>query len=44
MKTLWTNRTRHAVTLTELLVVLAIVSLLSTLAVPVYVQQSDRAR
>lgn len=44
MKTLWTNRTRRAVTLTELLVVLAIVSLLATLAVPVYVQQTERAR
>lgn len=44
MKTLWTNRARRAVTLTELLVVLAIVSLLATLAVPVYVQQTERTR
>jgi len=35
---------RRAVTLTELLVVLAIISLLATIAVPVYVNQLSRAR
>lgn len=35
---------RRAVTLTELLVVLAILSLLATLAVPVYVQKTEQAR
>ncbi|MBI1293310.1 prepilin-type N-terminal cleavage/methylation domain-containing protein [bacterium] len=37
-------RNRRAVTLTELLVVLAIISLLATIAVPVYVNQVQRAR
>ncbi len=35
---------QRAVTLTELLVVLAILSLLATLAVPVYVQKTEQAR
>lgn len=35
---------RRAVTLTELLVVLAIISLLATIAVPVYLQKSEQAR
>jgi prepilin-type N-terminal cleavage/methylation domain-containing protein len=35
---------RSAVTLTELLVVLAILSLLATIAVPVYVQKTEQAR
>lgn len=35
---------RRAVTLVELLVVLAILSLLATLAVPVYVQKTEQAR
>lgn len=39
----WLRR-RRAVTLTELLVVLAIVSLLATIAVPVYLNQIQRAR
>jgi type IV pilus assembly protein PilA len=37
-------RNRRAVTLTELLVVLAIISLLATIAVPVYINQVQRAR
>ncbi|CAN5372115.1 hypothetical protein BH09SUM1_BH09SUM1_02050 [soil metagenome] len=37
-------RSLRAVTLTELLVVLAIISLLATLAVPVFVSQMQRAR
>lgn len=37
-------KTRRAVTLTELLVVLAIISLLATIAVPVYIQQLQRAK
>lgn len=43
MKSLLRNR-RRAVTLTELLVVLAIISLLATIAVPVYVQKTEQAR
>lgn len=43
MKPLW-KTTRRAVTLTELLVVLAIISLLATIAVPVYVQKTEQAR
>lgn len=35
---------QRAVTLTELLVVLAIISLLATIAVPVYIQQLQRAK
>lgn len=35
---------RKAVTLTELLVVLAIISLLATIAVPVYIQKTEQAR
>jgi len=35
---------RAAVTLTELLVVLVIISVLSTIALPVYINQSERAR
>lgn len=38
------HQTRRAVTLTELLVVLAILSLLATIAVPVYVQKTEQAR
>ncbi len=38
------GRARRAVTLTELLVVLAIISLLATIAVPVYVQKMEQAR
>lgn len=37
-------RNRRAVTLTELLVVLAIISLLATIAVPVYIQKTEQAR
>lgn len=37
-------RKRKAVTLTELLVVVAIIALLSTMAVPVYINQLQRAR
>ncbi len=44
MTPLRTRNSRRAVTLTELLVVLAIVSLLATLAVPVYVSQTERSR
>lgn len=43
MKTLKTSSLR-ATTLTELLVVLAIISLLATIAVPVYITQVQRAR
>jgi prepilin-type N-terminal cleavage/methylation domain-containing protein len=40
-----TPQIRHAaVTLTELLVVLVIISILSTVALPVYINQSERAR
>lgn len=35
---------RRAVTLTELLVVLVIISLLATIAVPVYIQKTEQAR
>lgn len=38
------NKSRRAVTMTELLVVLAIISLLATIAVPVYINQIQRAR
>lgn len=43
MKT-FENRAMRAVTLTELLVVLAIISLLATIAVPVFVQKTHQAR
>ncbi|MBX3729806.1 MAG: prepilin-type N-terminal cleavage/methylation domain-containing protein [Candidatus Sumerlaeia bacterium] len=43
MKPFWKMQ-RRAVTLTELLVVLAIISLLATIAVPVYVQKTEQAR
>lgn len=40
-----TNRTRNlAVTLTELLVVLVIISIIATIAMPVYINQSERAK
>lgn len=38
------RKSRQAVTLTELLVVLAIISLLATIAVPVYIQKTEQAR
>jgi prepilin-type N-terminal cleavage/methylation domain-containing protein len=38
------TRAHRAVTLTELLVVLAIISLLATIAVPVFVQKTEQAR
>lgn len=44
MKKAYSPRHKRAVTLVELLVVLAILSLLATLAVPVYVNKSEQAR
>jgi prepilin-type N-terminal cleavage/methylation domain-containing protein len=38
------QNSRRAVTLTELLVVLAIISLLATIAVPVFIQKTEQAR
>jgi len=43
-KAMTTTARRRAVTLVELLVVLAILSLLATLAVPVYVNKTEQAR
>lgn len=44
MKTLKTRQARAGVTLTELLVVLVIISILSSIALPVYINDAERAR